>query len=109
VVARRLLIATASAVMALTAGCSASTPSRHAADAAAERASPVVRYHLPVVAAGDITLAFAGDVHFAGRVARLLKDPATTFGPITSVLKSAVWVPRIRSRCDVVLMDETAE
>ena len=42
-----------------------------------------------MVAAGDITLAFAGDVHFAGRVARLLKDPATTFGPITSVLKSA--------------------
>jgi poly-gamma-glutamate synthesis protein (capsule biosynthesis protein) len=42
-----------------------------------------------VAASGDITLAFAGDVHFAGRVARLLKNPATTFGPITSVLKSA--------------------
>ena len=88
-VARRLLIVTASALMALTAGCSASTPARHAADAAAERASPPVKYQLPVVAAGDITLAFAGDVHFAGRVARLLKDPATMFGPITSVLKSA--------------------
>src|SRR6516225_8322210 len=75
--------------MVLTAGCSTSTPPRHAADAAAERASPVVKYHLPLVAPGDITLAFAGDVHFAGRVARLLSDPATTFGSITSVLKSA--------------------
>jgi poly-gamma-glutamate synthesis protein (capsule biosynthesis protein) len=36
-----------------------------------------------------ITLAFAGDVHFERRTARLLKDPATAFGPITSVLKSA--------------------
>jgi poly-gamma-glutamate synthesis protein (capsule biosynthesis protein) len=42
-----------------------------------------------MAAAADITLAFAGDVHFAGRVARLLSDPATTFGSITSVLKSA--------------------
>ena len=88
-VIRRLLIVTASALMAVTAGCSASTPSRRAADAAAERASPITMYHPPAVAPGEITLAFAGDVHFAGRVARLLTDPATTFGPITSVLKSA--------------------
>jgi poly-gamma-glutamate synthesis protein (capsule biosynthesis protein) len=86
VVIRRLLIVAAGALMGLSAGCSASTPSQHTAG---ERASAVVRYHLPVVAPGDITLAFAGDVHFAGRVARLLMDPATTFGPITSVLKSA--------------------
>ncbi len=88
-VARRLLIVTTSALMALTAGCSGNTSSQHAADAVAERANALVKYHIPVVAAGDITLAFAGDVHFAGRVARLLRDPATTFGPITSVLKSA--------------------
>jgi poly-gamma-glutamate capsule biosynthesis protein CapA/YwtB (metallophosphatase superfamily) len=37
----------------------------------------------------DITLAFAGDVHFTGRTAELLADPATAFGPITSVLRSA--------------------
>jgi poly-gamma-glutamate synthesis protein (capsule biosynthesis protein) len=37
----------------------------------------------------DITLAFAGDVHFAGRTVRLLSNPATAFGPITSVLGSA--------------------
>ncbi len=37
----------------------------------------------------SITLAFAGDVHFTGRTAKLLRDPATAFGPITPLLKSA--------------------
>ena len=37
----------------------------------------------------DITLAFAGDVHFTGRTAALLKHPARAFGPISSVLGSA--------------------
>jgi poly-gamma-glutamate synthesis protein (capsule biosynthesis protein) len=36
-----------------------------------------------------ITLAFGGDVHFAGRNAALLRNPATAFGPIASVLQSA--------------------
>jgi len=36
-----------------------------------------------------VTLAFAGDVNFAMRTARLLRDPATAFGPIASVLRSA--------------------
>ncbi len=40
-------------------------------------------------AAGSVTLAFAGDVHFTGRTAPLLSDPATAFGPIAAVLKSA--------------------
>jgi poly-gamma-glutamate capsule biosynthesis protein CapA/YwtB (metallophosphatase superfamily) len=40
-------------------------------------------------AAGSATLAFAGDVNFAGRTAQLLNNPATAFGPIASVLKSA--------------------
>ena len=88
-VALRLLIVTASALMVLIAACSASAPARHAPEAAADRASPVVKHRHPVAASGDITLAFAGDVHFAGRIARLLKDPATTFGPIISVLKAA--------------------
>ena len=39
----------------------------------------------------DITLAFAGDVHFTGRTAALLKDPATAFGPISSVLSLPTW------------------
>jgi poly-gamma-glutamate synthesis protein (capsule biosynthesis protein) len=83
-----MFIFTASAVMVLIAACSAGTPSRHA-EAAADRASSVVKHRHRVAASRDITLAFAGDVHFAGRVARLLDDPATTFGPITSVLKAA--------------------
>lgn len=37
----------------------------------------------------DITLAFAGDVHFTGRTAGLLDDPATAFGPIASTLAAA--------------------
>jgi hypothetical protein len=40
-------------------------------------------------AGSDITLAFAGDVHFTGRTAALLKDPITAFGPISAVLGSA--------------------
>jgi poly-gamma-glutamate capsule biosynthesis protein CapA/YwtB (metallophosphatase superfamily) len=35
------------------------------------------------------TLAVAGDVHFTGRTAPLLRDPATAFGPITPVLQGA--------------------
>src|SRR6266571_1230457 len=38
---------------------------------------------------GAITLAFAGDVHFTGRTTKLLRDPATAFGPIASLLRSA--------------------
>ncbi len=78
---QRLLIVAASALMMLTAGCSAGAPARRTAKTAPDRR--------PVAASSDITLAFAGDVHFAGRVARLLKDPATTFGSIASVLNSA--------------------
>jgi len=89
VVTRRLFIVAAGALVVLTAGCSGGAPARRTAGAAADRASLVVEHRHPVAASGDITLAFAGDVHFAGRVARLLRVPATTFGPITSVLKSA--------------------
>jgi poly-gamma-glutamate capsule biosynthesis protein CapA/YwtB (metallophosphatase superfamily) len=38
---------------------------------------------------GPITLAFAGDVHFTGRTAKLLRNPATAFGPIARLLRSA--------------------
>ncbi|MFI2652206.1 CapA family protein [Micromonospora fulviviridis] len=37
----------------------------------------------------EITLAFAGDVHFADRTADLLRDPATAFGSISSTLSAA--------------------
>jgi hypothetical protein len=50
-----------------------------AAAAARDRPAPAAR----------ITLAFAGDVHFAGRVAGLLHDPATALGPVGAVLSRA--------------------
>ncbi len=34
-------------------------------------------------------MAFAGDVHFTGRTAKLLRQPATAFGPIATLLRSA--------------------
>jgi len=89
VVTRRLRIVMATALTMLTAACAGGAPARQAATAAADRGSPVISHRRPVASSGDITLAFAGDVHFAGRVGRLLTDPATTFGPITTVLKSA--------------------
>jgi poly-gamma-glutamate synthesis protein (capsule biosynthesis protein) len=74
----------------LSAACSGGARARHAAAAAgADRAIRIVEHRGPGGASGEVTLAFAGDVHFAGRVTRLLKDPATTFGAIASVLKSA--------------------
>jgi len=89
VVIQRLLIVMASGLMALSAACSASAPAPNAVHTAADRGSPIVKHRHAGAHSGDITLAFAGDVHFAGRVARLLKDPATTFGPIALALKSA--------------------
>lgn len=35
-----------------------------------------------------ITISFAGDVHFTGRTAKLLDDPATAFGPIAKEFQS---------------------
>jgi poly-gamma-glutamate capsule biosynthesis protein CapA/YwtB (metallophosphatase superfamily) len=37
----------------------------------------------------EITLAFAGDVHFTGRTLSLLDDPATAIGPFAPVLREA--------------------
>jgi poly-gamma-glutamate synthesis protein (capsule biosynthesis protein) len=74
------------------AACTASTPAREAAPAAARATahSPgPARTRPATTQPGPVTLAFAGDVHFTGRTARLLKNPASAFGPITSVLKSA--------------------
>lgn len=38
---------------------------------------------------GVLTLAFAGDVHFAERTETLLADPATAFGPVAQTLSAA--------------------
>ena len=78
----------------LAGACTASPAAPRAARSAgtgqaAHRVGPVSsRGHAGAVP-GKITLAFAGDVNFAGRTARLLKDPATAFGSIVPVLKSA--------------------
>ena len=37
----------------------------------------------------DLTLAFAGDVHFAGRTAKLLSNPRTALGPIAAEFAKA--------------------
>jgi poly-gamma-glutamate synthesis protein (capsule biosynthesis protein) len=39
--------------------------------------------------AAEITLAFAGDVHFTGRTLALLKDPEKAFGPYAAQLRAA--------------------
>ncbi len=36
----------------------------------------------------EVTLGFAGDVHFMGRTQVLLEDPATAFGPLTGLLSA---------------------
>jgi poly-gamma-glutamate capsule biosynthesis protein CapA/YwtB (metallophosphatase superfamily) len=79
------------------AACTTSAPARQAVPAAARTAAhppgparpQQARTQQATAQPGPVTLAFAGDVHFTGRTARLLKNPATAFGPITSVLKSA--------------------
>jgi poly-gamma-glutamate synthesis protein (capsule biosynthesis protein) len=90
----RRLLAVAAGLLALLAGaCTSSGQQPRAAPSArrtASRQPSTARGHgHREAAAGHVTLAFAGDVNFADRTARLLSHPATAFGPIASVLKSA--------------------
>ena len=78
------------------AGCSAEAPSHLAPSPApahpspGPRPSPGSRSAARRTAASQaVTLAFAGDVNFAGRTARLLKHPLAAFGPIRPVLSAA--------------------
>jgi len=95
---RRLLIVLPGLLALLAAAACTSAPaatgipartSQRASNPASNPARPASRQVRGGTAAGNVTLAFAGDVHFAGRTARLLSDPATAFGPIAAVLKSA--------------------
>src|ERR1022692_1852979 len=52
-------------------------------------ASPAATPGSAGIGRSTITLAFAGDVHFTGRTTQLLRHPATAFGPISSLLRSA--------------------
>jgi poly-gamma-glutamate synthesis protein (capsule biosynthesis protein) len=56
-----------------------------AACSASEESAPAAPGH----ALAPVTIAFAGDVHFAGQLAGRLDDPATAMGPLASVLGSA--------------------
>ncbi|HET6213942.1 MAG TPA: CapA family protein, partial [Micromonosporaceae bacterium] len=73
--------ASAALVVLLLAGCQA--PAGQPAAAPPPPSPPA-----PTPAA-DITLAFAGDVHFADRTLPLLDHPATAFGPIAATLAAA--------------------
>jgi poly-gamma-glutamate capsule biosynthesis protein CapA/YwtB (metallophosphatase superfamily) len=87
-----LAVVTGVLVLLPVAACTA-TPAAPRSAVSASRTAPRqaglagTRRHADAVA-GTVTLAFAGDVNFAGRTARLLSDPASAFGPITTVLKS---------------------
>jgi hypothetical protein len=94
VVTRRLLAVVPGILALLLAGACATAPAGPSAAsgtnrAASRPASPAASPRQVGPRTGDVTLAFAGDVHFTGRTAQLLSDPATAFGPISSVLKSA--------------------
>jgi poly-gamma-glutamate capsule biosynthesis protein CapA/YwtB (metallophosphatase superfamily) len=96
VVTIRRVLAAAAGCLALLAGA-ACTTARYApratpttSRAAPPQASPTGRHRAAGHASGSVTLAFAGDVNFARRTRRLLlAGPATAFGPVTSVLRSA--------------------
>ncbi|MFI7649237.1 CapA family protein [Micromonospora sp. NPDC049460] len=83
--ARSLVALATTLTVALTACRVGSTPpaGEPARSAAAATASP------SRAGPAEVTLAFAGDVHFAGRTAVLLDDPATAFGSISSALSAA--------------------
>ena len=86
VVSWRLLSARSGVLAVLLAGACTTAPSpRHEASGASPKPGQAGR-HDPDE---SVTLAFAGDVNFAMRTARLLGDPATAFGPVASVLRSA--------------------
>ena len=94
-VIRRLLAVVSSGLVVCTGAACTTAPAASRATAAAPpsrtapgQASLAGRHH-PAGAPGSITLAFAGDVNFAGRTRLLLADPATAFGPITAVLRPA--------------------
>jgi poly-gamma-glutamate capsule biosynthesis protein CapA/YwtB (metallophosphatase superfamily) len=93
-VIRRLLAVVSGCLVLLSGAACTTAPSAPRAAATTSRAAPHraglagTRSHAGA-ATGTITLAFAGDVNFAGRTARLLGDPASSFGPISAVLRSA--------------------
>jgi poly-gamma-glutamate synthesis protein (capsule biosynthesis protein) len=71
-------------VAALTiAACSSATPAPPPPTKAVPKVAP------SPTDSGPITISFAGDVHFAGRTAKLLDDPSTAFGSIAKEFQSS--------------------
>jgi hypothetical protein len=103
VVIRRLLTVTSGGLVLLIGAACTSAPSvpsapRASSSASASRgATPRASHSVSLAgrsgtvgdATGTVTLAFAGDVHFEDRTRLLLADPATAFGPIAAILRSA--------------------
>ena len=89
--ARALGAVIAACAAAAVPACASSTPQPRAGAGSASRsaAKPSPRHQGRSTAGSGITLAFAGDVHFTGRTAKLLRHPATAFGPIAGLLSSA--------------------
>ena len=92
--ARWLAAMVAGAVSLALVACTASGPqpaAEPAAESAAEPAaqSPAAEPGSLPPAPGEITLAFAGDVHFEAHLARLLRRPGGGLGPMTATLREA--------------------
>jgi poly-gamma-glutamate synthesis protein (capsule biosynthesis protein) len=88
VISRGLLITGLCAAFVL-AACSRGSMAPTATSAAAPTSDSGQRQSRTTASSPGITLSFAGDVNFENRTARLLKNPATAFGPIYSVLGQA--------------------
>jgi poly-gamma-glutamate synthesis protein (capsule biosynthesis protein) len=80
-------IVRACALVVVLGGC-ASAPG-YAAEWRNPTATPSPTTSAPPAGPVEITLAFAGDVHFTERTLKLLRDPATAFGPVATVLGRA--------------------
>src|SRR5215469_2247096 len=93
VIRRLLTVASSGLAVLIGAACTTAPSAPQAASSTIRTAPPQVSVagsNRPAGnAAPSITLAFAGDVNFAGQARLLLADPATAFGPISALLRSA--------------------
>jgi poly-gamma-glutamate capsule biosynthesis protein CapA/YwtB (metallophosphatase superfamily) len=85
-----VVLAVAGLVVAVRAIHPAARPTVEAAPVSSPPAAPTAAAPTTTPPAARITLAFAGDVHFAGRTAtRLAADPATALGEAATALRAA--------------------
>lgn len=92
--AGRLARTAGTAALALSLGlslaaCTAGSPERPLDPAAAEPADPATTVQEAAEGSGEVTLAFAGDVHFEAHLSRLLARPRGALGPIAATLREA--------------------